>query len=107
MRCTTRCSNCRNGSARRATPRRKAGHELADIEARSQALAALQAKIGQGKDSAQWLADHGIANARRLWQGLDIEPGWEDALEAVLRERLDAVELERLDAVLALCFGGP
>ena len=72
----------------------KAGHELADVEARSQALAALQAKIGQGKDSAQWLSDHGIANARRLWQGLDIEPGWEDALEAVLRERLDAVELD-------------
>ena len=37
----------------------KAGHRLADIEARSQALAALQAKIGQGKDSAQWLKDHG------------------------------------------------
>jgi chromosome segregation protein len=78
----------------------QAGHKLADIEARSQALAAWQAKIGQGKDSAQWLADHGIAGARRLWQGLDIEPGWEDALEAVLRERLDAVELERLDMVL-------
>jgi chromosome segregation protein len=77
----------------------KAGHELADIEARSQALAALQAKIGQGKDSAQWLADRGLASARRLWQGLDIEPGWEDALEAVLRERLDAVEVERLETV--------
>jgi len=75
----------------------KAGHELADIEARAQALAALQAKIGQGKDSAQWLADRGLANARRLWQGLDTEPGWEDALEAVLRERLDAVELEQLE----------
>ena len=26
----------------------------------------------------------------QLWQVLDIEPGWEDALEAVLRERLNA-----------------
>ncbi|MET0683455.1 MAG: chromosome segregation protein SMC [Casimicrobiaceae bacterium] len=84
----------------------KAGHKLADIEARSQALAALQAKIGQGKDSAQWLSDHGIAGAKRLWQGLDIEPGWEDALEAVLRERLDAVELERLDTALAFVPAG-
>ncbi len=84
----------------------KAGHRLADIEARSQALAALQAKIGQGKDSAQWLKDHGIAGARRLWQGLDIEPGWEDALEAVLRERLDAVELKRLDEVLSFLRDG-
>ena len=32
----------------------------------------------------------------RLWQGIDIEAGWEDALESVLRERLDAVELEDL-----------
>ncbi len=85
----------------------KAGHELADIEARAQALAALQAKIGQGKDSAQWLSDHGLANAGRLWQGLDIEPGWEDALEAVLRERLDAVELERLEAAQGFLADGP
>jgi chromosome segregation protein len=69
------------------------GTALADIAARAEALSALQAKIGQGKDSARWLDDKGLANARRLWQGLDIEPGWEDALEAVLRERLNAVEL--------------
>ena len=84
----------------------QAGHKLADIEARSQALSALQAKIGQGKDSAQWLQEHGLATAHRLWQGLDIEPGWEDALEAVLRERLDAVELDRLEATLDWLGGG-
>ena len=87
------------------------GHRLADLDARSQALAALQAKIGQGKDTAKWQEEHGLAKARRLWQGLDIEPGWEDALEAVLRERLDAVEMERLDAVRAWfdrgAAGGP
>src|SRR5262249_55418200 len=37
--------------------------------------------------------------ARRLYQMLDIEPGWEDALEAVLRDRLSAIELDRLDEV--------
>ncbi len=41
-------------------------------------------------------------DARRLWQALDIERGWEDALEAVLRERLDALELARLDDVARL-----
>ena len=76
------------------------GRRHADLDARAQALAALQAKIGQGKDSAQWQEQRGLARARRLWQGLDIERPWEDALEAVLRERLDAIELERLDAVL-------
>jgi chromosome segregation protein len=78
---------------------RETAARLADQEAREQALAALQAKIGQGKDTTKWQEEHGLARARRLWQGLDIEPGWEDALEAVLRERLDAIELDRLDTV--------
>jgi chromosome segregation protein len=73
------------------------GTTLADIAARAEALSALQAKIGQGKDSARWLDDKGLASAPRFWQGLDIAPGWEDALEAVLRERLNAVELPQLE----------
>ena len=72
---------------------------LGDLEARSQALSALQARIGHGQDIDGWLADHGLTQARRLWQSLDIERGWEDALEAVLRERLNALELARLDDV--------
>ena len=72
---------------------------LGDLEARSQALSALQARIGHGQDIDGWLADHGLTKARRLWQSLDIERGWEDALEAVLRERLNALELARLDDV--------
>ncbi len=76
------------------------GRRHADLDARTQALAALQAKIGQGKDSGEWLERRGLTRALRLWQGLDIEPPWEDALEAVLRERLDAIELERLDTVV-------
>ena len=72
---------------------------LADLTAREQALSDLQSKIGHGKDIDGWLAGHGLAHARRLYQALDVEPGWEDALEAVLRERLSALELERLDDV--------
>src|SRR6202171_6562356 len=74
---------------------------LTDLEARSEALAELQAKIDSGKDSAAWLAGKGLQNVPRLWQQLDIERGWEDALEAVLRERLNALELPSLDAALA------
>ena len=72
---------------------------LGDLEARAQALSALQAKIGHGQDIDGWLAEHGLTRARRLWQSLDIERGWEDALESVLRERLNALELVRLDDV--------
>jgi len=78
---------------------RETAARLADLDAREQALAALQAKIGEGEDTKAWQDARGLGQARRLWQGLDIEPGWEDALEMVLRERLDAIELERLDAV--------
>ncbi|MFO1414342.1 MAG: chromosome segregation protein SMC [Burkholderiales bacterium] len=78
----------------------QASRRLADLEARKNALAALQAKIGHGKDVDGWLDAHGLAQSRRLYQALDIEPGWEDAMEAVLRERLSALELAQLDDVL-------
>jgi chromosome segregation protein len=84
----------------------EAARRQSELEARAQALAALQAKIGQGKDNAGWLEARSLARAHRLWQGLDIEPGWEDALEAVLRERLNAVELDRLDAAAAWLAAG-
>jgi len=72
---------------------------LADLEARAQALAALQARIGHGQDIDAWLDARGLGAARRLFQAPDIEPGWENALEAVLRERLEALELASLDDV--------
>jgi chromosome segregation protein len=83
----------------------QASSALADREARAQALAALQAKIGTG-DAAAWLAVRGLERSRRLWQHLDIERGWEDALEAVLRERLNALELPSLEAALSWTEGG-
>ncbi len=72
---------------------------LTDLDAREQALAELQAKIGRGEQNAGWLESKGLANARRLFGGLDIDPGWDNALEAALRERLEAVELPELDVV--------
>ena len=82
-----------------------ASSALAEREARAQALAALQAKIGGGPNAAAWSAAHGVERARRLWQQLDIEPGWEDALEAVLRERLNAIEVSSLDSAAAWTQG--
>src|SRR5690348_3328383 len=78
----------------------RGSRRLADLTARADALSALQAKIGHGKDIDSWLEARGLAHARRLWQGIEIEPGYEDALEAVLRERLAALELARLDEAL-------
>jgi chromosome segregation protein len=74
---------------------------LGDLDARRQALDALQAKIGQRHDNGAWLESKGLAHARRLFTGVDIDPGWDNALEAALRERLEAVELASLDAIAA------
>jgi chromosome segregation protein len=77
-----------------------ASSALADREARAQALSELQAKIGGGKDATAWLSARGLEHTRRLWQQIDIDGGWEDALEAVLRERLNALEMPSLEAVV-------
>ncbi|HVO87764.1 MAG TPA: chromosome segregation protein SMC [Casimicrobiaceae bacterium] len=74
---------------------------LADLEARSQALAALQAKLGHGKDIDAWLEAHELAGAARLFELFDIDRGWDDALESVLRERFNALQARELGDVAA------
>ena len=74
---------------------------FSDMEARAKALAELQAKLAPAEDTAAWLERQGLAAARRLWQVMVVTPGWEDALEAVLRERLNAVEVARLETALS------
>ncbi len=70
---------------------------LRGSEARVQALQQLQDRIARGAGMESWLAARHLDQAPRLWQGITIEPGWEDALEAVLRERLNGIALDRLD----------
>jgi chromosome segregation protein len=74
-----------------------AGTRLAGLEAQQLALVRLQERLVRGTNNESWLETHGLKAATRLWQGIRIEPGWEDALEAVLRERLNAIALDRLD----------
>ncbi|HEX9684804.1 MAG TPA: chromosome segregation protein SMC [Burkholderiales bacterium] len=74
-----------------------ARQRLAEVEARLLALRQLQEQLARGAQTEGWLESRGLQGAPRLWQGIRIEPGWEDALEAVLRERLNAIALERLE----------
>ena len=74
-----------------------ATQNLTAIEARIGALQQLQDRIARGAEMAGWLAARSLDHAPRLWQGITIEPGWEDALEAVLRERLNGIALECLE----------
>ncbi|MEP6588691.1 MAG: chromosome segregation protein SMC, partial [Polaromonas sp.] len=71
----------------------------AELSARLEALKALQEKVRTDGKLLPWLAKHGLENLQGLWSRLHIEQGWENALEAALRERLGALEVSRLDIV--------
>ncbi|MBK8017550.1 MAG: chromosome segregation protein SMC [Betaproteobacteria bacterium] len=66
---------------------------LASLEARRHALVALQQQVGSSEQMAAWLGQHGLSDMPRLWEKVRVEAGWEDAVEAVLRERLNALAL--------------
>ena len=79
----------------------------ADLSARLQALKALQERVKTDQKLSPWLSRHGLDNLQALWSRLHIEPGWENALEAALRERLSALEVGQLDLVKAFAQEPP
>jgi chromosome segregation protein len=78
----------------------------ADLSARLEALKALQEKVKTDGKLQPWLAKHGLDGMQGLWSRIAIEPGWENALEAALRERLGALEVGRLDMVRGFLGSG-
>ncbi|MDH4109296.1 MAG: chromosome segregation protein SMC [Gammaproteobacteria bacterium] len=66
---------------------------LRDAESRFASLEAVQkAALGQSNENIQsWLESAGLAGNRRVAQSLDVEDGWERAVETVLGEYLQAV----------------
>lgn len=78
----------------------------ADLSARLEALKALQEKVKTDGKLRPWLAKHGLDGLQGLWSRIHIEPGWENALEAALRERLGALEVGRLDMVRGFLGSG-
>src|SRR5512133_2091200 len=74
-------------------------HKQADLSARMEALKALQEKVKTDGKLRPWLAKHGLDGLQGLWSRIHIEPGWENALEAALRERMNSLEISRLDMV--------
>ena len=79
----------------------------ADLSARLEALKALQEKVKTDGKLGPWLAKHGLDSLQGLWSRIHVEPGWENALEAALRERLSALEVSRLEMVRAFAADAP
>jgi chromosome segregation protein len=69
----------------------------AKLEARLSALRQLQERVQTQGKVQPWLQKHELDKLPRLWQKLDIETGWETALESILRERTGALEISNLD----------
>ena len=80
---------------------------LADLSARLDALKALQERVKTDGKLQPWLQKHGLDHLQGLWTRLHIEPGWENALEGALRERLGALEVSRLEMVRAFAHDVP
>jgi chromosome segregation protein len=84
-----------------------AAQRVTGTQARMHALRQLQDRLARGADMEGWLTARELDRAPRLWQGITIEPGWEDALEAVLRERLAGIALDRIEKSAAWLRDAP
>jgi chromosome segregation protein len=82
-------------------------HKQSDLSARMEALKALQEKVRTDDKLKPWLARHGLEGLQALWTRIHVEQGWENALEAALRERLSSLEVSRLEMVRAFAGEGP
>ncbi|HQQ35495.1 MAG TPA: chromosome segregation protein SMC [Rugosibacter sp.] len=68
-----------------------AHRQLTESRAQHGALVQLQAKVAQRGDIGPWLDARGLAQAKPLWQSIQVNKGWETAVEAVLRENFTAL----------------
>ena len=71
--------------------------ERAEAQARRSALEQLQKRVQGDGQLADWLRRYGLNQVPPLWKSLHVEAGWEDAVEAVLRERLSALAADAAD----------
>jgi chromosome segregation protein len=81
-----------------------ASQDHAAAEAQLSTLQQIQAAAEDNAPLRGWLERHGLSSLPRFWQQVRIEPGWEVAVESVLRERLHALDLAEgacFDSVVA------
>lgn len=86
----------------RSTQRR-----LTELRARRDALVQIQARVQSQGRLGDWLKRHGLSDLAPLWRSIQVDPGWERAIEAVLREHLAALTGALGAATLALLDDAP
>ncbi len=81
--------------------------KLSDLSAKLDALVSLQAKVKTDSRLKPWLSKHGLEGLEALWGRIHIQKGWENALEAALRERLASLEVSKLEMVASFAKDAP
>ncbi|HKK06069.1 MAG TPA: chromosome segregation protein SMC, partial [Gammaproteobacteria bacterium] len=82
----------------------EARSELQSLRGRHASLEALQqAALGKREGAvSEWLEHHNLAEAKRLAEGIEVERGWERAVECVLGLNLEAVCTDDMDPLVGL-----
>nr|WP_246264261.1 chromosome segregation protein SMC [Aromatoleum toluvorans] len=86
---------------------RQVQRRLTELRARRDALVQLQAKVQSQGQLGDWLKRHKLTELPPLWRDLRVEPGWETAVEAMLRERLAALTGDVSEAARAMFDDAP
>lgn len=73
--------------------------KYANAQAQLQALEKLNDQLAESAELKPWVESSGLGETPRLLGKLQVERGWERALESALRESLDSFQVRSLDMV--------
>lgn len=73
--------------------------KYANAQAQLQALEKLNDQLAESAELKPWVESSGLGETPRLLGKLQVERGWERALESALRESLDSFQVRTLDLV--------
>jgi chromosome segregation protein len=102
----TRLTAIANGREQADILSRQIEQDRGDLHALQKQLASLEARqqaaLGQGQAAATpWLEAHHLDKAERLVHQLEVEDGWERAVETVLGFHLEAIGVDDIDTLVA------
>ncbi|MDQ3261464.1 MAG: AAA family ATPase, partial [Pseudomonadota bacterium] len=72
------------------------------IDAQIQVLEKLQLQQHRDEKVQQFLTAHGLQSQAKLWELVQVEPGWDDAFESVLGMRLNGIKINDMDGAWRL-----
>jgi len=75
----------------------QANQLVSQTQAKLSALKGIQDRVQSQGKLRPWLEQHQLHELPRLWQKIQVENGWESAVESILRERTGAIQSSDLN----------